>query len=134
MLHSGCTFEDLSPYCILILSNKLKAGCPVSSHYDYSPADWADNLRDVPWEDIFKLGASDAVSEFCEWVQVGINVYIIHRKYQVKPHSSLSCLYFKKPFATITSLCELYFRFRRFILLVQTKKVISIIYSSSTSS
>ena len=29
---------------------------------------------------------------------------------------------------------ELYFRFRRFILLVQTKKVISINYSSSTSS
>ena len=33
---------------------------------------------------------------------------------------------FKNPFATITSLSELYFRFRRFILLVQTKKVISI--------
>ena len=29
---------------------------------------------------------------------------------------------FKNPFATITSLCELYFRFRRFILLVQMKK------------
>ena len=29
---------------------------------------------------------------------------------------------FKSPFATITSLSELYFRFRRFILLVQTKK------------
>ena len=28
---------------------------------------------------------------------------------------------FKNPFATITSLSELYFRFRRFILLVQTK-------------
>ena len=32
---------------------------------------------------------------------------------------------FKDPFATITNLFELYFRFRRFILLVQTKKVIS---------
>ena len=32
---------------------------------------------------------------------------------------------FKNPLATITSLYELYFRFRRFILLVQTKKVIS---------
>ena len=39
-------------------------------------------------EDIFKLGASAAASEFCEWVQVGIDVYISHRKYQVKPHSS----------------------------------------------
>ena len=58
---------------------------------DYSHADWdglCDHLRDVPWEDIFKLRVSVAASEFCEWVQVGINVYIPHRKYQVKPHSS----------------------------------------------
>ena len=33
-------------------------------------------------------GASIAASEFCEWVQVEIDVYIPHRKYQVKPHSS----------------------------------------------
>ena len=45
-------------------------------------------IRHVPWEDIFKLGASAAATEFCEWVQVGIDVYIPHRKYQVKPHSS----------------------------------------------
>ena len=45
-------------------------------------------MRDVPWEDIFKLGASAAASEFCEWVQVRNDVYIPHRKYQVKPHSS----------------------------------------------
>ena len=32
--------------------------------------------------------ASAAASEFCEWVQVGIDVYIPHGKYQVKPHSS----------------------------------------------
>ena len=47
---------------------------------DYSHADWDGlryHLRDVPWEDIFKLGAS-AASEFCEWVQVGIDVYIYH--------------------------------------------------------
>ena len=59
--------------------------------YDYSRADWdglRDHLRDVPWEDIFKLSASAAASEFCEWVQVGIDVYMPHRKYQVKPHSS----------------------------------------------
>ena len=37
---------------------------------------------------IFKIGASAAASEFCEWVQVGIDVYIPHRKYQVKLHSS----------------------------------------------
>ena len=47
--------------------------------YDYSRADWdglRDHLRNVPWEDIFKLGASAAPSEFCKWVQVGIDVYI----------------------------------------------------------
>ena len=56
---------------------------------DYSCPDWDglhDHLRDVPWEDIFKLSASAAASEFCEWVQVGIDVYIPHHKYQVKPH------------------------------------------------
>ena len=59
--------------------------------YDYSRADWdglRDHLRNVPWEDIFKLSASAAASEFCERVQVRIDVYIPHRKYQVKPHSS----------------------------------------------
>ena len=59
--------------------------------YDYSRADWdglCDHLSDVTWEDIFKLSASAAASEFCEWVQVGIDVYMPHRKYQVKPHSS----------------------------------------------
>ena len=62
-----------------------------SMTYDYSRADWdglCDHLRDVPWEDIFKLCASAVASEFCERVQVGIDVYISHRKYQVKPHSS----------------------------------------------
>ena len=59
--------------------------------YDYSRADWdglRNHLRDVPWEDIFQLSASAAASEFCEWVQVGIDVYIPHCKYQIKPHSS----------------------------------------------
>ena len=59
--------------------------------YDYSLAHWhvlRDHLRDVPWENIFKFSASAPASEFCEWVQVGIDVYISHSKYQVKPHSS----------------------------------------------
>ena len=49
--------------------------------YDYSCADWDglhDHLRDVLWEDVFKLSASAAASEFCEWVQAGIDVYIPH--------------------------------------------------------
>ena len=46
--------------------------------YDYTCADWnglCDHLRDVPWENIFQLDASAAASEFCEWVQVGIDLY-----------------------------------------------------------
>ena len=45
--------------------------------YDYSHADWdglCDHLGDVPWEDVFKVGASTAASEFCEWAQVGVDV------------------------------------------------------------
>ena len=56
--------------------------------YDYS--DWdglRDHLRDVPWKDIFKFSASAAASEFCEWVQVEIDLYIPHHKYEVKPHN-----------------------------------------------
>ena len=45
-------------------------------------------MRNVSWEDIVKLGASAAASEFCDSVQVGIDVYIPQRKYQVKSHSS----------------------------------------------
>ena len=44
-------------------------------------------MRDVPWENIFKLSASTA-SEFFEWDEVGIDVCIPYRKYQVKPYSS----------------------------------------------
>ena len=59
--------------------------------YDYSRADWDglhDHLRDVLLEDIFKLSASAAASEFRERVQVGIDLYIPHHKYQAKPNSS----------------------------------------------
>ena len=60
--------------------------------YDYSHADWDgvhEHLRDVPREDVFRLAAfAAAASEFCEWVQVGIDVYIPHRKCHVKPHPS----------------------------------------------
>ena len=59
--------------------------------YGYFRADWddlSDHLRDVPLEHIFKLGVSADAAEFCEWVQVGIDVYIPHHEYQVNPHSS----------------------------------------------
>ena len=58
----------------------------VPFHRDYSRADWdslSDHLRDVPWGDIFKLSASAAASEFCDWVQVGTDSYNPHRKNQV---------------------------------------------------
>ena len=66
---------------------------PLTFHQiHYSRADWdslPDHLRDIPWEEIFKLGASAAAaSGFFEWVQVVNDVYIPHRKKQVKPHSS----------------------------------------------
>ena len=57
----------------------------------YSCANWdglCDHMRDAPWEDIFKLSAFAVDSEFCEWVEVGVVVYIPHCKYHVKPHSS----------------------------------------------
>ena len=62
--------------------------------YDYSRADWDglhNHLRDVPREDIFKLSASGATSEFFEWVQVGIDVYIPHQKYHSSPWFSAAC-------------------------------------------
>ena len=59
--------------------------------YDYSPTDWGgfcDHLRNVPWEDIFKISVSAAANEFCDWGQIGIDAYNPHRKFQAKLHSS----------------------------------------------
>ena len=62
-----------------------------------STTDWDglhDHLRDVPWEDVFGLGALllllllllvNFVSGFRLEL---IYIYIPHKKYQVKPHSS----------------------------------------------
>ena len=64
----------------------------------------------------------------------------IHQKSQKPRSDGLFCFSsickfgsFKNPFPMITSLPELYFRFRRFTLLVQTKKMISMNYHSYTS-
>ena len=65
--------------------------------YDYSRADLddlRDHLRDVRWENIFKPGASAAASEFCEWVQVEIDVHIPHRisgQASLSPWFSAAC-------------------------------------------
>ena len=49
--------------------------------YDCSWADWyhlSYHLRDVQWEDIFfKLGASATAIQFCKWVHVGTDAYLI---------------------------------------------------------
>ena len=73
------------------LCAKLKRECHISSHSLWLFSCWLGLLSwsfDVPRVDIFKLGASAAASEFWEWVQVRVDVYVPHRKYQVKPHSS----------------------------------------------
>ena len=58
--------------------------------YGYFWADWDNlfnHLKDVSWEDIFKLAVFAAATEFCKLVQIEIDVYIPHQKYWVKPHS-----------------------------------------------
>ena len=41
----------------------------ISYYYSHADCDdCRDHLKDVSWEDIFKLCTSAAVSEFCEWV------------------------------------------------------------------
>ena len=70
----------------LLTFHETHNGMPHFITCDYSCADWDsfhDHLRDIPWLDIFKSSASAAGSQFCEWVQVGIDVYISHCKYQV---------------------------------------------------
>ena len=62
------------------------------TYFGFSHADrvsFCDHNRNAPWEDIFYLGASAATSEFFERAHFGIDVYIPHRKHQVKPHSAL---------------------------------------------
>ena len=57
--------------------------CKAYGFFCVDLACFCDHLRDVPWEDIFKLGSSTAASKFCERVLIGIDVYIPHRKFQV---------------------------------------------------
>ena len=49
-------------------------------------SDVSGNPGESTWS--LKLSVTTAASEFCDWVQVGIDVYIPHHNYQVKPHSS----------------------------------------------
>ena len=62
--------------------HQIQKWMPISLHSLFcSRADWdslGDHLKDVSLGDIFKLGVSTAASGFCEWIQVGIDVYILH--------------------------------------------------------
>ena len=96
--------------------------------YDYSCADWVghhDHLRDVPWEDIFKLSASAAASGFCEWVLVGTDVYFPHQKYQVKSHLS--------PWFSATCAAAIIYRYHFFCLYQKDKSSESKVKSSQAS-
>ena len=78
----GNSDHDVVSVSIDLPSNSKKDASIHRMAYDYSRADWEglnNHLKDARC-DIFKLGASVS-SEFCEWVQVGIDVYIPHRKY-----------------------------------------------------
>ena len=73
---------------VLKSTNEHPYHCTV---YSYSKVDWdkmRDHLRDVPWLDIFKPDVTYAAKEITEWVKIGIDCYIPHRKFQLKPHSS----------------------------------------------
>ena len=77
--------------CIDFLTNYKQDALFHCIAYVYSRANWDDlhdHMRDDSWDDIIKLRVSADASEFCEWVQVGIDVDIPHGKYQVNPHSS----------------------------------------------
>ena len=74
---SAMAFPQLrnSDHVISISSDflpNLKCDAPFHRKaYGHSHADWdglRDHLRDVLWEDIFKLSASAATSEFGEWL------------------------------------------------------------------
>ena len=63
------------------LSMKLKKRCPSSSHNLLLFSCWLSL-----W--LFEKFSLGEYIGNAEWVRLGINVYIFHRKYQVKPHSS----------------------------------------------
>ena len=77
---SAMVFPPLGNYDHVVVS--VSIDFPINSKqdalfhrivYDYSRADWGDlydHLRDVPWDDIFKLSGYTAANEFCEWVQL----------------------------------------------------------------
>ena len=86
--------EMLSCCCISFhwLSIIFTTGCPLSLHCLWLFSCWLGqclwSFRDHFLGRISLNSVSATSSEFCEWVQVGIDVYIPRWKYQVKSHSS----------------------------------------------
>ena len=50
--------------------------------------DFRDFLRDLPLDHIFALNADECAREIVSWIQEGIQNFVPHRTYQVKPHSN----------------------------------------------
>ena len=86
MVNFTTRIPDCDSHSPALLDLFISSDTNICSTMAFPPLAICDHLRDVPWEDIFKLSASTAASEFYECVQVGIDVYIPYRKYQVKPH------------------------------------------------
>ena len=78
------------------LSVRLKRVCPFSSHSLWLFSCWLEwsswSLRDVSWEDIFKFGVSAAAGEFCDGVQIGIDV--LYPSSFLSGQASLICMVF----------------------------------------
>ena len=121
----------------LVLKGKTGKEIPESSRLDFLEKFLANNFALSDAEDDTSVllntgGVADS--------SLLRTLLAIHQKYQ-EPSDRIFCFIcickfgsFKNPFAMINSLSELYFRFRSFILLVETKKVISMNYGSWTSS
>ena len=57
--------------------------------YSFNNAGWDGfrDYRDVPWLDIFGHNVNQAGKKISDWIQIGIDCFIPHRKYQMKPDS-----------------------------------------------
>ena len=42
----------------------------------------------MPWNDVFSLPVKACAAEIAEWLRAGIEEFIPHKRYQVKPHSA----------------------------------------------
>ena len=76
-----CKFLSCSCFSFHCLSVKLKTGCPVLLHNLYLFLCWLKwllwSFETCSMENVFKLNAFAAAhTAFCEWIQVGIDLYV----------------------------------------------------------